>query len=140
MTLDQIILYLRSVAERSVTSDSEDVARTLAESKAKAVAERDEQESKRLWCLQETLRAQNLYLQAFKRLKDGEFYLAWCDFEQIEIALASLERHLTTSWADYRLDSIKAYTEKWQSLYPYKMFISPEMVQRAECSICHRAH
>src|SRR4051812_6647847 len=37
---------------------------------------------------------------------------------------------------EFRLSSIKKWSEQWQSLFPYKVFLSPEMVFRAECSIC----
>ena len=138
MTVDEVILYLRSVAARPSAPEPDIVGQALVSLKAKAVAEGEELQAKSLWCLQEILRAQNLYLQAFKRLSDGEFYSAWCDFEQIEIALASLERNFRSAWGYYLLDSIKKHTANWRSLFPYKMFLSPEMVERAECSICHR--
>jgi hypothetical protein len=136
VTLEQVIVYLESVAERPDAANSDQVAETLADLKARAVAEGDEQQAKRLWCLQTTLRIHTLYVQSFWQIKEGEFYRAWCDLEKIEIALASVERHLDTPLEDFSLASIKRWSEQWQSLFPYKVFLSPEMIFRAECSIC----
>ena len=139
MTLGELIDYLKNVAERPASDCAEAAAQTLANLKAEAVSEPDEVRAKLFWCLQEVLRTQNLYLRAFNRLKEGEFYQAWCDFEQVEIGLHSLGRHLVDGWVDVRLDAIKKHTANWQSLFPYRMFLSPEMVCRAECSVCGQA-
>jgi hypothetical protein len=138
MTVEEVAQYLGSVAGRPAAPRPEAVADVLAGLKRQALARDDQTEAKRLWCLEQVLQTQNLYLAAFSRLKDREFYLAWCDFERVEITLASLERHDTGFWREFRLDFIGTQTAKWQSLYPYKVFTSPEMIERAECSICGR--
>lgn len=84
-----------------------------------------------------TLRIQEHYLRAFSQLKAGEFYPAWFELEQTEIALHNLERHDTGFWKEFHLDFIKEYTAKWQSLFPYKMFFSSEFLQAEKiCSVC----
>jgi hypothetical protein len=78
-------------------------------------------------------------LRAFTQLKAGEFYDAWCELEKTELALANLERHDTASWHEFRLDFIQEHTARWQSLFPYKMFYSPELLHKEKvCSICQQ--
>ena len=92
-----------------------------------------------MWCLAQALAVQEHYLRAFGQLKAGEFYKAWCELEHTELALASLERHDTESWPEFHLDFVQVHTERWQSLFPYKMFVSPELLQNEKlCSICKR--
>jgi hypothetical protein len=136
MTLDDVISYLQNVANRHVSDNAEAEEETLEKLKAQAVSEQDELRAKLFWCLQEVLRTQNLYLRAFNRLIEEEFYHEWCDFEQVETGLYGLSRHLVEGWREFRLDAIQKHTATWQSLFPYRMFLSPEMNCRAECSIC----
>jgi hypothetical protein len=138
MTAEEAAEFLKLVACRPPIPSLEAIAEALATLKKQAAARGDQKEAKKLWCLEQVLQTQNLYLRAFSRLKACEFYLAWCDFEQAEIGLAFLERHDTGFWQEFRLDFIRKQTAKWQSLYPYKIFISPEMIERSECSICGR--
>jgi hypothetical protein len=113
------------------------VTQTLAQLKAEALFEDDQAKAKALWCLQQVLHVQNLYFGAFHRLEEGDFYRAWYDFERIEHALLSLQRHLSEeNWQAFRVDEIAKHTANWQSLFPYRMFLSPEMVCRGECSVC----
>jgi hypothetical protein len=139
MTPEEIRTYVKAVARRPVEPLLEQVREALAGMKRDAVAAGDQVAAKRIWCLAQALSVQDMYLRAFAHLKAGEFYLAWCDLEQTELALANLERHGTESWPEFRLDFIRAHTGRWQSLFPYKMFLSPEFLQTEKlCSICQR--
>jgi hypothetical protein len=137
MTIESIRQYLASVKRRPAEPTPENVKEVLATAKAAAVELGDQDWAKAMWCLETALQIQNLYLQAFSELKDSKFYEAWCDLERAEIALASLERHDTSCWPDFRLGFIKAHIERWQSIFPYKMFISPGFIELEKtCSIC----
>jgi hypothetical protein len=125
------------VRQRPTEPSPEDIKAFLSTAKAEAVGLGDQDGAKAIWCLETALRIQNLYLQAFSELRGHKFYEAWCDLERAEIALDSLQRHDTTCWGEYRLGFIQKHIERWQSIYPYKMFLSPEFIAlEKRCSIC----
>ena len=137
MTSEDIRPYLEALARRPGEPTLEAARGALARLKWVAVSAGDQAGAKSIWCLEQALAVQEHYLRAFRYLKDGEFYKAWCDLERTELALSALERHDTSSWADFRLDFIQHYTTKWQGLFPYRLFASPELVQTEKvCSIC----
>jgi SEC-C motif-containing protein len=95
--------------------------------------------AKRAWCLEQAHRAQVSYLDAFGDMKAGRFYEAWCALETAELILHSLDPHGKALWKRLHLDFIDEYVVKWQSLFPYKMFLSPEIVEEeVVCSICRK--
>jgi hypothetical protein len=137
MTIETVRNYLASVRLRPKEPSVENVKGFLANAKAEAVRGEDQDGAKTIWCLETALHIQNLYLQAFSEMKGHKFYEAWCDMERAEIALGSLQRHDTTGWAEFRLGFIQKHIERWQSIFPYKMFFSPEFIAlKKECSIC----
>ncbi len=139
MSPDDIRSYIRAVAQRPNEPSLEAVHEALALLKRDAVAAGDQARAKSMWCLAQALSIQEEYVRAFNHLKAEEFYEAWCALERTELALASLERHDTRSWADFRLDFIQVHSARWQSLFPYKIFMSPEFLHTEEvCSICRR--
>jgi hypothetical protein len=139
MTPEDVHSFLKAVARRPDEPSLEAVREALGRLKRGAVAAGDQARAKGIWCLEETLAIQEHYLLAFRLLRAGEFYQAWCEPERTELALADLERHDTACWPDLRLDFIKAHTAKWQSLFPYRMFYSPELLHAEKlCSICNR--
>jgi hypothetical protein len=139
MIVEEIRSYLKAVDGRPVDPSPDAVREALVALKREAVAAGNQPRAKDIWCLGQALVVQEHYLRAFNHLKEGAFYQAWCALEETELALANLERHDTTSWADFRLDFIQVHTAKWQSLFPYKMFLSPEFLQTEKlCSICQR--
>lgn len=110
----------------------------MARTKSAAVARGDESQAFQLWCAQTIASIQLGFISAFQNLKTGRFYDAWCQFERCEIDIASLNRHYPpTSEDPHRIGYIEQMISRWQSLYPYKVFFSPELLKkRVECSIC----
>lgn len=139
MTLAEIENYLASVANRPDNPTAETVASALATLKLKALERHDECAAKRIWCVQQAHRGQTLYLRAFARMKQGLFHEAWLDFEEAELALQFLQPHAGDLWPTSRLSFVNKYIQKWQRLFPYKVFGSPEIVQLEKtCSICNQ--
>ena len=137
MTINSVRQYLSSVRQRPIIPTPQDVRDYLALSKAEAVKLNDQDGAKAIWCLETALQIQDIYLQAFSKLKDSKFYEAWCDMERAEIDLSFIERHDTVCWPEFHLGFIKAHIERWQSIFPYKMFISPRFIELEKtCSIC----
>lgn len=134
---DEIEGYLQAVAKRSVADDeSKRVAGLLRSQKQKAVAEGDQAKAKLLWCYQEILEVQDLYIAAFSGLRSEEFFRAWRRLERIQVAWQYLEPHYNFEGDPHLLRFIAKQSEKLQSLFPYKAFFSPELIQKLECSIC----
>ena len=110
---------------------------SIAAAKADALGRRDEAEAKRLWCLEQVLRARNQYREAFHLLKSSRYYDAWCELERLELTLQFLRPHFGSEFHRYHLDFISTYCRRWQGLFPYKMFMSPELIEHEKkCSIC----
>jgi hypothetical protein len=136
-SLTEIHKFLEAVAERPNSPTSAIIRQKISEQKAFAVTAGNEQQAKTLWCLEETLEAQDLYLQAFAELTSHDFYRAWCNLEKAEIALHALAPHELEPPNRFRTDFIRNYVPKWQSLFPYKLFFSPEWLHlEKKCSIC----
>jgi len=139
MTPEDISAYLKAVVRRPSVPTLEAVRKRLAQLKRGAVEADDQAAAKNVWCLEQALTVQEHYLSAFRHLKATEFYEAWCELERIEVALAALERHDNGFWPTFHLDTIQAHTVRWQGLFPYRLFFSPELLQLEKvCSICHQ--
>ena len=110
----------------------------LANAKAKATADNDESEAFLLWCAQTICSIQRGFIAAFNSLKAEAYYEAWCQFERCEVEILSLERHYPRTEEDpHRTAYVDRMIRRWQSLYPHKVFFSPELLKkRVECSIC----
>lgn len=84
-----------------------------------------------LWCIRS-------YIKVFNLLRAGRYYDAWCLLEQIEIRFATLFRN--NEWIDLEETGLRRISQmvgQWQSLYPYKLFLSPGFVcKKKVCSIC----
>lgn len=77
------------------------------------------------------------YLKAFALLKKSRFYPAWCELEKIELTLRALEQHFRPINGPYGLAFIRAATARWQLVYPYAVFASPEIWKReVRCGLC----
>jgi len=117
----------------------EPVISRISAIKSKAVSNGDEKTAKNLWCLESVAEIQQYYLEAFTKIKNGQFFEAWCSLEQVELALNRLRRHFVDEWTNLRLDFIDQKVVSLQSLYPYRIFMSPELIEHEKvCSICER--
>lgn len=137
-TVDEIKLFLKSVKTRVPNKNNEDeVLNSLKEIKKECVRQNAEEGAKELWCLESTLKIQENYIDAFSKMKGGSFYEGWRLLEQCEITLGFLEPHFAMYFPEYTLDFIKEKVSKFQSLFPYDLFMSPEiLIHEKKCSIC----
>lgn len=139
MNIDAVRAYLASPSVRKPGPCDPDYFARLAELKREAVANRDQTEAKAIWCLEQTLKTQEAYRDALAKLRDGQFYKGWCALERAEIELHFIESHKTRDWTSFKLDVIEEQVPKWQGLFPYRLFMSPEIVHvERRCSICDR--
>jgi hypothetical protein len=133
---DEARSALRSFASRTAVLPASFYAR-LAELKTGAVAAGNQAVAGAAWCLENIGKAQNEYMRAWLSMSEDRFYAAWCAFEQCEITLHFLARHFDDSEDRYALKFLRDHVPRWQSLFPYKVFISPGLIKiSARCSIC----
>ncbi len=102
------------------------------------IALTNDDEAKQLWICKTIVEIQKNFISAFQNIKTEDYYGGWCLFERCEIDLKFLLRHYTIEKEDlHRIDFIKIMVERWQNLYPYKSFFSPELlVKKVSCGIC----
>lgn len=139
MNLDQIEAFLKDFENKdSSNAKLEEVRFCLRDIKAKYVSSKDEERAKALWCLEQVLAIQNQYIEAYESMKQGEYYKAWGRLERCELKMGFLESHLPID-DEYSLSFISKHVKQYQSLYPYKMFYSPEILEhKKECTICRQ--
>jgi hypothetical protein len=136
----EIELSLRGY--RTMTSDGwQQLQGTITDTLSQAVAHKDEQLAKWCWTRKQVCEVHVGYTKAFDQLKTGDYYEGWCTLERAEIALKFLRPHLSEpEWTAFGMEAVAKHIERWQSLFPYKLFASPEIVHREKrCSICNTA-
>lgn len=141
--LDFVRKYLKEFkTERQRDSkETEEIKKKLTEIKKVAVQQEKQDIAKDIWCLEQILKIQEYYLNAFKILREGKFYDAWCELEQCEVRIIHLSRHfqIDKEIEDYGLTFVKKKVKQLQGLFPYKWFMSPEfVVLEQRCSICNK--
>ena len=95
------------------------------------------EEKNRLWSIQAFADATVLYLDAYRLMARGQFYEGWCKLEDAEHAFSrQVENPFIAELAPLIQDSTRLVA-LWQSLFPYRHFISPGMrYKKWACSIC----
>lgn len=130
--------YLERPECREAGNLAEGFAAALEQLKAAAVEGNDQAEAALCWQAETVADIQERFVRTFQLLQTGSFYDAWCQLEQCEIAIKSLCRHYVAPGGDlHRIRYIEAMVGRWQGLFPYRIFASPEYVKkRVTCSIC----
>ncbi|MFH1374043.1 MAG: SEC-C metal-binding domain-containing protein [bacterium] len=140
MTIQQIDQDIKdSIQSRwSNGSQPEVLLDQLKAVKSEYVHRDDQSGAKRAWCLEQVVLVHKHYIEAYRSLLDRQFYGSWCAFEKSEIRYGFVTDHLERQIDNpYLLDSTLAMIHKFQSLFPYKLFFSPEMLYlNTACTIC----
>ena len=138
-TLRTVLEAYRLRADQDDPDQDDTITRLIEESREEAVGRSDQSAATRAWCMGTTFESQNRYIAAFRKLKKKEYYEAWCDLERAEITTASLKRHLAPVDAKaFGITIIESQVPRFQSLFPYKSFISPcYLIKERRCSICN---
>lgn len=109
----------------------------LLKEKGKFKKYKNSEQLKIIWFILISLEIIELYFNAFNKLKNREYYKAWDILEKIEIKINNVKFNDFDISVYWILQYIEIYTTKFQKLYPYKVFGSPEIVEkRVECSVC----
>lgn len=101
------------------------------------IATDNQEKAKLIWCLETMYKIQYLYIKVWDELKKKNFYEAWCNLERCEISLKNLQKHKTHLFEQFGFSEIFSLVLKLQNLYPYKLFMSPEILEKkVRCNIC----
>jgi hypothetical protein len=139
MSLKEIQSYLRAAPENFGKRDSTGAVTELKRLKAAAVAASDQSLAKYLWCLETILEIQDNFIKTFFHFKSQEFFDGWCLLERIEVSLSSLHDHFYEQDNEFQIGLITAHVPRYQSLFPYVYFASPEYLQIEKiCNICQK--
>ncbi|HEX5754016.1 MAG TPA: SEC-C metal-binding domain-containing protein [Archangium sp.] len=137
MDIDAAFSTLSTLPTSWGSWDAHPILEALQAEKSKAVATSDQERAKRTWCCEQAILIHEEYINAFRLMKRGEFYNAWCNLEKAERGLGWLERHFPFTPDDYHLAFTYQQIGRFQKLFPYAYFASPEMVAREKtCNIC----
>lgn len=138
MTILEIETCLSSFSNRCFDKyEISAIQEELMNLKKKAILKDNQNEAKNVWSLEQINGIQVNYYTSFEKMKEGMFYSAWCILEECEIRLDSLYRHFSFSNNLYSLNFIRKQVKQYQSLFPYKLFISPGYIKNEIiCSTC----
>lgn len=101
----------------------------------------DEKLLNKLWCLKSIFTIQNKYVESFLKMKNEQYYSAWCLLGEIEGIYNSLRNVYYSESDEFFINFIYSYTKKFQKFFPYKLFLSPEFhVKKYRCNICGKTY
>ena len=101
----------------------------------------DEKLLNKLWCLKAIFNIQKKYTESFLKMKNGQYYSAWCLLGEIEGIYNSLRRVYYSESDEFFINFIYDYTKKFQKFFPYTLFLSPEFhVKKYRCNICGKTY
>jgi Predicted metal-binding protein related to the C-terminal domain of SecA len=135
MSYVEILNHLKT--NSSITFDIETKITEIENEKKHLKTVRNENELLLCWFAITALTVIQKYQEAFVSLKRRAYKEAWDIFERVEISIINIQKNSIDYSSYNKIKYIEKYTEKFQSLYPYKVFGSPEMLnKKVECSIC----
>lgn len=90
-----------------------------------------------LWLLKTSLEIKNKFNESWDNLQKKEYYISWRLLEEIELKIKDIKDNFIIKNNLYNLEIIENFVKNIQVLYPYGIFLSPEIIiQEEKCSIC----
>lgn len=135
MNYAEIICLLKT--EFPLSIDINTKIKSILEEKKILKEKKDTKELINCWFAIISLQIIRSYKESFSLLKSREYKKAWDILEEIENSFHNIKFN-NIDYSNYNiLNYIEKYVNKFQALYPYKVFLSPEYLEtRVECSIC----
>ena len=105
------------------------------EQKKKYQQQGDEDNANFVWAILAIITIHHDYRSVHEKLQNAEYYEAWCEAEKVELTAKALNRHYPQLFET--IVDIYRQVLILQSLYPYKLFSSSEiLIEEHKCSIC----
>ena len=137
--IDEIVSELNTIPDTWSDWSPENILETLSILKNESLRNGNDNDAKMIWCLETATKIHGAYIKSFREMKRKAFYDAWCILERVEIELNSLLPHWDIIKTPINLPFIEEHTRRFQGLYPYAIFFSPEFVEHEiKCSICDK--
>ena len=138
MDIEEIKSSLRNLKN---SKDFEKVLNTLeseiVKNKKIAVDENNQELAKEYWIIQQILEANKYYINSFENIKKSEYYKGWCNLEKAELRIHFVSSHYEITSNEFNINFIDDQIKKYQSIFPYKVFFSTELLEKKiQCSIC----
>jgi hypothetical protein len=103
----------------------------------KAIKLARETDANAAWFLRAVATGRGDFARAFRLMREEKYQDAWNLLEQIEISCMNVLANPILEPDSYAVPELQAAIARWQTLYPYAVFASPEWItKRVECSIC----
>ena len=123
-------------SDQEFWSASSDEARSELESSQRRG---DEDLSNACWFLKTVCKVRGRFIAAIESIRREQYYEAWCELERVEIDLGTLLRNPIFDPCEFEVSELLDLVQEWQKIYPYKLFMSPEMLHKlVRCSICSK--
>jgi hypothetical protein len=136
-TLSSLRAAARDYKQRGANTLPDAFFSELEAIKIAAIDSQDEGLAAACWGLQTVGLIQNAFVAGFLNAQEGRFYKGWCDFANCETNMKFLNGYFPLDDDTFGLNHISEHLLRFQSLYPYRTFLSPGMtVKAAQCSIC----
>lgn len=154
MNIEEIDKILR----RKLNIADKELLQAIIEMKEEAIQKDDEIAANTLWCYETIYDIQKDYLFVYEHLrkaqaandeldsegydsdKSREYEIAWNELDQCEIKIGELEENYCipeASLKEFGIENILEDIKRLQGLFPYKVFLSREMIIKSqECTIC----
>lgn len=117
-----------------------DLLSEIAEIKKGFQASGPSEAANQSWFLESVVQSRLEFLTCIKLVNEEKYGAAWPKLETVEIILGSLLRNPILDTTLYEIEKLMRQVRQCQSLYPYKVFFSPEfLIKIEECSICGKS-
>ena len=91
------------------------------------------------WFLKTVCETRGRFVNSINAIKKGEYFSAWCELERVEIDSMLLLRNAFLDEKEFEVSDLLELIQSWQKTYPYKWFMSPEILHKSvQCGICSR--
>lgn len=143
---------------KKIDAVDDDLLSTIVAMKNEAIETEEETSANLLWCYETIYKIQKSYLIIYKHLKKAknandildvngydleksrEYETAWNELERCEIQIRELEENFCipeVSLQDYGINIVLEDIKRLQGLFPYKFFVSREMIIKSQvCTTC----
>lgn len=137
LVFTSVLTLLKAYAERVSQGLPASFYDALSNLKKIFVSVNDQEGAKAVWCLETIGKIQDQFVEAFRNFQEHKFYTGWCLLERCEIEAIMLQRHFEDKNQEFGMKHIIKHVELFQSLFPYKIFMSPGFLEEeVRCSIC----
>lgn len=137
MELTEIETILGGLDFQEALRKSDSISESLSRLKREAVESSDQAAAAFIWCIEKVNEALRQYYSAFNLLKEGQYFECWLALDRFEIESSFIALRFKQEYERFAFPFIQSQVAKLQSLFPYKIFGSTEIVKKeVVCSIC----